>query len=392
MGILTKKVEVRVNPRNVGYYEDLGYKIPKKRATEINQKKHKKEFVCDFDKMITVKVEDLPDGSNVNVEVLCDFCKKNKVVVPYYRYIMAIKNHGNYSCKECVPKKIRQVTQEKYGVSNVAQLESSKEKAIQTSLERYNVPYYGQTEECHEKMRDTTKNRYGVEHYSQTKEYKEKFHNTCIERYGESYREQFVEKSLNTFREKTGYDFISQSPEVKEKIKQSCLDKFGYEYSLQSPEVREKITQTLYINSSQKASRQQCYINNLYQGILNFPIKYYNVDIYLPNDNFVIEYDGGGHMLNVVTGRETMEEYTQKEIIRNNVIKREGYKQIKIVSYDDKLPRDQIMLQMLSDARKYFSQYPNHSWVEFNIDTSSIRNAEHKEGAPYNYGELRKIK
>ena len=47
---------------------------------------------------------------------------------------------------------------------------------------------------------------------------------------------------------------------------------------------------------------------------------------------------------------------------------------------------------MLNYARNYFSQYPEHSWIEFNIDTSSIRNAEYKDGIPYSFGELRKIK
>ena len=47
---------------------------------------------------------------------------------------------------------------------------------------------------------------------------------------------------------------------------------------------------------------------------------------------------------------------------------------------------------MLQDARNYFSDYPNHSWIEFNIDTSIVRNAENKNGAPYDFGTLRKIK
>ena len=75
-----------------------------------------------------------------------------------------------------------------------------------------------------------------------------------------------------------------------------------------------------------------------------------------------------------------------------NVIKNEGYKQIKIISLDDKLPSDDILLQMLSDARTYFSQYPNHSWIEFNISTSTVRNAENLNGIPYDFGALRTIK
>ena len=47
---------------------------------------------------------------------------------------------------------------------------------------------------------------------------------------------------------------------------------------------------------------------------------------------------------------------------------------------------------MLQDARNYFSLYPNHSWIEFNIDASIVRNAENKQGSPYDFGVLRTIK
>jgi very-short-patch-repair endonuclease len=186
--------------------------------------------------------------------------------------------------------------------------------------------------------------------------------------------------------------YASQSREIKEKILQTNLERYGCKTPAQLPEVRAKITQTLYANSSQKASKQQRYINNLYQGILNFPVKYYCADVFLSNDNLIVEYDGSGHMLNVTMGRETIEEYNHKEIVRYNVLKNEGYKQMKIISKTDKLPQDSTLLQMLSEAKQYFSEYPNHSWCEYNLDTSTVRNAEHKDGIPYSFGELRKIK
>lgn len=418
MPILTKEVEVIPMGRSIPHYREKGYDV-----------KHKQPLI--------VKVEDLPRGSDTKIEVLCDMCHKNSMMVKYNDYNRVVKNTGSYVCKECSPEKVRKNNLKKYGVPSVMQLESFKEKAKQTNLERYGAEHYSKTEEfvdrikntslerygaehysqteeyinrvkninierygvdsyskleeCQEKMRSTTEDRYGVPYYSQTQEYKDKFHNTCVERYGESYGKLFIEKALNTFYEKTGYNVPLQSPEVKEKVKQTCMDRFGYEYSLQSPEIREKISRTLYANSSQKASKQQRYICELYQGILNFPVKFYNADIYLQNDNLIIEYDGGGHMLNVVIGRETIEEYIKKEIIRDSVIKREGYKQMKIISLEDEIPSDQMLLQMLEQAKTYFCQYPNHSWIEFNISTSIIRNAEHKEGVPYDFGVLRKI-
>jgi hypothetical protein len=192
--------------------------------------------------------------------------------------------------------------------------------------------------------------------------------------------------------ERYGHEGTMQVPQIREKVFMTNLQKYGYEHPSQSLEIREKIAKTFYANSSQKASKQQRYINNLYQGTLNFPVKFYCADIYLPCDNLVVEFNGSGHMLNVIMGHETMEEYLRKETIRSIVIKNEGYKQMQIISSNDKLPSDRILLQMLSETKQYFSRYPNHSWIEYDIDNSIVRNAEFKNGTPYNYGALRKIK
>ena len=63
-----------------------------------------------------------------------------------------------------------------------------------------------------------------------------------------------------------------------------------------------------------------------------------------------------------------------------------------IVSTTDKLPSDPVLFQMLENAKSYFSDYPEHSWIEYNIDTSTVHNAEHREGVFFDYGELRTIK
>ena len=370
MPILTKEVEMKVSNRNGKYYESLGYVIPMKKASENTRKNAKKNYVYDTGKSIMVKVGDLPNGSHVKIDYLCDYCLKETMNMPYCIYIVRTKDVNKIACRNCYPQKVKEV-----------------------SLLRFGVDSYTKTKEYRERYTNTMLSEYGIKHNSQLPSYKEKFHNTCVEKYGESYRQQFAKKAFETFYEKTGYDTPLQSPIVQEKIKQTCLNKFGYEYSLQSPEVREKITQTLYENSSQKASKQQRYINELYRGTLNYPIKHYNADIYLSKDNLIVEYDGGGHMLNVVTGRETMEEYAKKEIIRNSILKREGYKQMHIISLNDKLPSDDILLQMLSLARNYFNT-TSHSWINFDIDNSKIINAENKDtnGVFFNYGELRKIK
>lgn len=344
--LLTKEVEVTIIANNVKYYENLGYKIPMRKSTDIVYKQTGKEYVYDLFNKITVKVEDLPSRSNVKVEVECDNCKKRNTI-SYARYCIAMANGNKYYCNKCFYI-----------------------KAQATQLKKYGDTSYRRTDECKEKIRKTNLERYGVEFVSQAESVKEKREQTNLERYG--------------------FKCSFQNENVKKKFRENCLKKYGFEYTLQIPEIREKITNTLYKNSSQKASTQQRYLHQLYGGELNYPIKYFAADICFPDEKLIIEYDGGGHLLNVETGRETLKEHEQKEIIRNNILKRAGYKQIHIISSTDKLPSDKILLQMLSNAKEYFNT-TIHTWIEYYIDTSIIRNADNMDGVFFNYGNLRRI-
>lgn len=198
-------------------------------------------------------------------------------------------------------------------------------------------------------------------------------------------------KQRNTSLNKYGVPYYTYTDEFKEKVSETILAKYGCKNVSQSNSVKEKKNETFYKNSSQKSSRQQRYICRLYNGILNFPIKHYSADIYFSDDKLICEYDGSGHFLKVDIGNETIEEFNNKELIRYNIIKREGYKQMKIVSSHDKLPSDTILLQMLDISKNYFNT-TQHSWITFDIDQSLMFNAENKDGVYFDFGELRTIK
>ena len=288
----------------------------------------------------------MPNRSSAKVEDECDNCK-TKNIMAYSRYKILTEKDGKYFCKKCNYIKTQETWLKKYG--NIS---------------------YRRTDECKEKIRKTNLEKYGVKYSSQAEQVKEKRKQTNLEKYG-------VECSF-------------QNEDIKRKYRENCLRKYGVEYTLQLPEIREKITNTLYKNSSQKASTQQRYLHQLYGGKLNYPIKYFSADICFPDEKLIIEYDGGGHLLNVETGRETLKEHEQKEIIRNNILKRAGYKQIHIISSTDRLPSDKILLQMLSNAKEYFNT-TSHTWVEYNIDTSIMRNADNMNGVFFSYSNLRRI-
>ena len=352
MPILTKEVEVKVNSKTIKHYESLGYKIPIKKASHNVYKTTGKEYVYDFSKTFIVKIDDLQKNSDIKIDVLCDYCHKETLTMTYDQYTQRTKEINKISCrnKECYTQKVKEVSLLRYGVDN-----------------------YAKTKECHEKMELTMMKLYGVKNPLQSLEIKEKSKQTCRKRYG--------------------LEYALQSEEVKEKKRNTFLERYGVDVPAKNSEIRRKMSEAMYKNGSQKTSKQQIYLHNLYGGELNYPIEYYDIDICLLDEKIVIEYDGSGHNLNVKLGKITEEEFNQREIVRYNIIKRKGYKQMRIISLHDKLPSDKILLQILSIAKEYFHT-THHNWINFDIDNSKIINVENKDtdGIFFNYGKLRVVK
>lgn len=405
MGIVNKTAKVKVGSKNFKYYKNLGY---------------------DFNHVgdeIDVKIDDLLKTSKVKILVRCDICNQKEMLVDYGNYNVVMNKTGSYACKDCVSIKRSQTVERIYNCSYISQNEDIKRKKKETSLKHFGVEHPMKSDIVKEKYNNSIYNKYGVKNISQninvqnkrietflcrfgetnpTKndEVKERTRKTNIEKYGTTnpMKNEIVKNILRqSFVNKYGVEYPLQILKAKEKAKQTFLHNYGVIHPMQSAEVRVKFAQTLCKNGTTPTSKQQLYIFNLYavtdgNFYLNYPVSYYNVDICLIDDRLIIEYDGGFHNGQVKLGRLTQEEFNQKEIIRNNIIKREGYKQMRIISSKDLLPSDQILFQILQFAKQYFLDYPNHSWIEFNIDTSTIRSAEYKDGIIFDYGVLRKIK
>lgn len=396
--ILDETVKVKTVSQMVKYYQELGYE-------------------CKYNSIIDVLIKDLPLKSNTKVYVLCDYCKKTVNLVPYKYAHQSDSIIHKYACKDCKGLKIKESNLIKYGAENVNQLIDIKEKKKQTYTERYGVDNYTKTQEYLEKSKKTQLDKYGVDNYAKTDECKEKMRKTMLERYGVEYCSQsdlIKEKIKSTNLEKYGHVSYTGTDEYKKKFKETCLRKYGVDnfsrsneikektrrtnlkrYGVENPssceDIKEKRRLTFYVNQTAISSIQQRYINELYKGELNYNVKHYSIDVCLLDEMIAIEYDGSGHTMGVKRGNMSQEEFEHKEMKRFYTVKREGYKQIRIISSKDYLPSDEILLQILDQAKEYFNT-TNHTWIEYNIDTSTMRNAENKEGVYYEYGKLRKIK
>jgi hypothetical protein len=274
-----------------------------------------------------VKVEELTEGSHTSIECLCDYCLETIIPKEYRRYLEQNANSIIHKdcCENCWNKKLQESLQGQYGVSNVSNLQ------------------------------------------------------------------KVVDKRTETFIRVFGVDNPRKDSNIVEKGRKTNLEKYGYIHPMQDKEIRnkrgEKRAKTLYENGGCICSSQQTYIHNLLGGELNYPQKYYNLDIAFPEDMIYVECDFSGHDLNVQIGNISEEEYKIKDRKRYFYLKNNGWKLIKIISTKDKLPNDEI-IKYLIKLGKYHLKH-GRTYFEINIDKLTFN--YNKTDYKMNYGKLKKI-
>jgi len=80
--LITKKVKIKWHSTNIKHYESKGY--------------HFTNYGDEFE----VKIEDLSKGSNANVIIECDGCKKKRNII-WCIYLKIVKKDGKCYCKKC---------------------------------------------------------------------------------------------------------------------------------------------------------------------------------------------------------------------------------------------------------------------------------------------------
>jgi hypothetical protein len=94
MAILEKEILINLH-NNHQYYIDLGYEITK-------NEKSRGKFKTELGTKILVKVDDLPESSNIKVTKICDSCGEKINNVLYFSIVKQRKNNnGKDYCKKC---------------------------------------------------------------------------------------------------------------------------------------------------------------------------------------------------------------------------------------------------------------------------------------------------
>ena len=254
------------------------------------------------------------------------------------------KHYGYVTCKMCKYKKIeetkiknnsyekgyekqKQANLEKYGVEHRTQTDEFKEKARKTSLEKYGVKIPSQSEEIKEKISKTNLKRYGTKIPSQSKEIKKKIISSTISKYG-------IDNvmKLDFVKEKNFKQY--ETKEFNEEVERICIERLkndgyldkGYKYVryigqkthiMYCPKCQKEFEiniDAIYRHRT-KNNHELCtncnplqkgysyaekevldYVRSIYSGEIientKKVITPYELDIYLPELNLAIEYNG----------------------------------------------------------------------------------------------------
>lgn len=207
--LLTKKVKVRWNPKTKTHYVNKGYKF-----TKMNDY---------FD----VDVSDLTTGSNVYVDVKCDYCDSVSSV-SWHSYVrLKEKELVHKDCCNsaiCTTIKSQETLQVKYGTTNIREIDGVNEKIASTNVIKYGCDNpFGNTE-IQQKIRSTNIQKYGCPVPTQNEAVTFKYKRTCLDKYGvdnysktEKFRKEFSGRNSPNWKENTLHERTErQLPEYRE--------------------------------------------------------------------------------------------------------------------------------------------------------------------------------
>lgn len=225
------------------------------------------------------------------------------------------------------------------------------------------------------RIKNTNLERYGCENVFQYKPYREKQKQTCIERYG--------------------CENVFQNEDVKKKIKCSMFEKYGADHPMHVKEIADRVhkhvNETMSKNGTQVCSSQQRYIWKLYGGKLNYLYEKVWLDIYFEEQKIYVEYNGSGHDIDVKYHKISKEEFDLREIRRYKMLESRGLKEIEIISTNDVLPKDEILLSIKNLAFCILNLNMSN-YIVFDIDNNTIRyknnNIYYDYNSPITYNKI----
>lgn len=229
-----------------------------------------------------------------------------------------IKRYGVSSTNslESVKDKIKNTIIDRYGVDNISKCDININKIKEKHMSKYGVPWPTMRKEIKDKIKNTNLNRYNTEYPTQNKEIKDKIKSTNIKKYGsasylnsQKYKTSRIEilynRKVNIIKKYLGDLVFVSYDEITNEIKYKCnICNDVYSIKFQTLYLRSLNDKTVCVGCSplynidlskpEKELRE--FIQENYNGkiITNDRniISPYELDIYLPDLNLAIEFNG----------------------------------------------------------------------------------------------------
>ena len=303
-----KEVKKKIKDTRLDKYGSMCSDEAVQKAKKTKLEKYGNEKYVNTEKIQQTKLERYGDSGYHNVE------KMQQTKLERYG------DSGYHNIEQ-----MKQTNLERYGVEYYSQLDEFDEKIYQTKLERYGDSGYHNIEQ----MKQTNLERYGVEYAQNSDIIKEKIKCTNLKRYGNEYaigsdtvRKKIVETSIdkyddaNPYRGKLHRELIKKFPEligfsgnkyICKCLNINCDACEKKQFELPSPIFRRRKNQGIELcpilnpilvsdGTSDIENDIYLYIKSIYSGkiiqndrsILNGK----EIDIYLPEMNFAIEFNG----------------------------------------------------------------------------------------------------
>jgi len=201
-----------------------------------------------------------------------------------------VRGHKNDEVKRKIEKNRKKTCLEKYGTSCSLQNENVKEKAIKTNLKKYGVDHFSKSSLFVEKTRKTCLERYGTNHFNQSE-------------YAQNNKRNLLEwNKIIEYCNKKNYTPLFSEEEYRgnrTKLKFKC-NKHDVIFESKMVYVQKNIGVQCPTCKTNGISFQEKDLVKFIKSILNLKIEEniksiippYELDIYIPDKNIAIEYNG----------------------------------------------------------------------------------------------------
>lgn len=260
-----------------------------------------------FEKLLKEKVI-IQDATSITF--VCESCKKQTVVKSFYNWRRRsnvfvcgkckikntkIKKYGSIENANIARQKAMEENNlKKYGVKNVFQLQSVKDKSIETSLEKYGEIYPQRSSVVKQRQKDTWEKTLGAANPFVSKKCREKAKLTNLEKYGVD-----CILKLQEVKDASRDAYAERSDEIIAKRKQTCLEKYGAECPMKTDESIAKMLKTKDLNNSWSGRKKYLYKNEYYDSTWEL------IFVFYCEENNIYVSRNTSFFFNYVSGRKT---------------------------------------------------------------------------------------